>query len=233
MNHQPPFCTSPAANGAVKTQELKSCGDHPVARALQHENSLPAASSPVNLVQSHFQTVVVENTSHQRRVAPSGSWTSSQLSITQRRKYTIAPDHSVSSGPSKYLSSKPPSPPTEAMTETHLPRWGIYPETRTTGQPSRSERCSIRKVSVVSRLQWRCGRKRVVCSDRVLTKKAHDPTNVDNPEAYSRADENSDPKPTAGQSVKPMPPIKFQNPTCQPSVLGAGLYLPVSVTFGS
>jgi hypothetical protein len=57
------------------------------------------------------------------------------------------------------------------------------------------------------------------------TKKAHEPTNVDSLEAYLRAGELCEPKPTAAERVKPMPPIKFQNPTCQPIVLGAGLYL--------
>lgn len=57
------------------------------------------------------------------------------------------------------------------------------------------------------------------------TRNAHEPMNVDKAEAYSKADELSEPNPTAGQTVKPKPPMKFQNPTCQPRVFRRGLYL--------
>jgi hypothetical protein len=55
----------------------------------------------------------------------------------------------------------------------------------------------------------------------LLTKKAQPPTNVLKVRAYS-IPSFSPPNPSAPHNVNPIAPMKFQNPTCQPSSLGAG-----------
>jgi hypothetical protein len=109
--------------------------------------------------------------------------------------------------------------------EIHRPKPGVCPKTRTIAQLSQSERGA-------SDGQPRCASlKSSHVQDR--TKKAHDPIKVDSPEPYASAAELCEPNPRAGQTVKPMPPIRFQKPMCHPSILGAGLYLFGSVSLSS
>lgn len=59
---------------------------------------------------------------------------------------------------------------------------------------------------------------------RKLTKKAQDPTNVDNVNAYSTGPPSSTANPNPPHSVNPIAPTRFQNPTCHPNSDGAGIY---------
>lgn len=61
-------------------------------------------------------------------------------------------------------------------------------------------------------------------TQRKLTKKAQDPTNVANVNAYSTGPPSSTANPNAPQSVNPIAPTRFQNPTCHPNSDGAGMY---------